>query len=266
MVASGRNGGRRNLGRRPKPRMVLAGGVYWPDEGLFRMLVDYLFENNDAIFAHNPLDEMRRLTLLGFCFKHGILEEYNGSEGMALLHQYRDRLKAAADVTMLGHNVPTKPSSTGTAKNRDVLTQKTAAQRKVQSGGKGNLGEEREAAVAVGQVGRGKPGWRVSRQSGSGCSTDAALTASPAPIIKTHAVDDKDENTSSDGNNDRTMNVGTKITVTSQNDTVKKDDHSAFHDVNTNNTPDVDNETTGRTDETGTAEHINPHAFEGFAG
>jgi hypothetical protein len=246
--------------------MVQAGGVYWPDEGLFRMLVNYLFDNDDAIFAHNPLDEMRRLTLLGFCFKHGFLEEYNGSEGMALLYQYRDRLEAAADATMLGQNVPTKFSApVGEA---DSLVQpKAVPQRKGRSGGKGNpVGKRREAAVAAGPEGPDEPGWRVSRRSGSGYSTDAAITASPPSTIRTNEVDDKDDNASSTGKKDKNTETGTETTVTLQPDTVKRDDQSMFHDVNTDKTPDVDNKTTGRTDETGTAGHINPHAFEGFAG
>lgn len=263
-MASGRNnGGRRNLGRRPKPRMVQAGGVYWPDEGLFRMLVDYLFDNDDAIFAHNPLDEMRRLTLLGFCFKHGFLEEYNGSEGMALLYQYRDRLEAAADATMLGQIVPTKFSAPVAEDNAPVQP-KAEPQRKER---KGNPGRgRREAAVAAGPDGHGEPGWRVSRRSGSGDSTDAAITASPPSTIRPNEVDDKDDNASSTGKKDKNTETGTETTVTLQPDTVKTDDQSMFHDVNTDKTPDVDNKTTGRTDETGTAGHINPHAFEGFAG
>lgn len=212
MVSSGRNSGRRNLGRRPKPRMVLAGGVYWPDEGLFRMLVDYLFENDDAIFAHNPLDEMRRLTLLGFCFKHGILEEYNGSEGMALLYQYRDKLEAAADTAMSGQNVSTKTSSTVT--EGDAPTQKAASHRKKRS------------------VEKGKPA--NGRHEGH--------------------------------DNDKITETMTETSVQSEPNHVKKDDHLIFHDVNTDKTLGVDNKTTGHTDETGTAGHINPHAFEGFAG
>lgn len=255
MVSSGRNSGRRNLGRRPKPRMVLAGGVYWPDEGLFRMLVDYLFENDDAIFAHNPLDEMRRLTLLGFCFKHGILEEYNGSEGMALLYQYRDKLEAAADTAMSGQNVSTKTSSTVT--EGDAPTQKAASHRKKRSVEKGKPANgRREAALVVGAEGRDKPGWRVSRQSGSGYLTDAAITASPSTTVDLHEGHD----------NDKITETMTETSAQSEPNHVKTDDHLIFHDVNTDKTLGVDNKTTGHTDETGTAGHINPHAFEGFAG
>lgn len=262
MAGSGRNGGRRNLGRRPKPRMVLAGGVYWPDEGLFRLLVNYLFENDDAIFAHNPLDEMRRLTLLGFCFKHGILEDYNGSEGMALLYQYRDKLAAAADATMLGQNVPTTENGSGLPQSPHKSQRRSR---------KGSLtGEERrEAAVAVAPEEDGKPGWRVSRRSGSGSSTDAALTASPSQTIGAQTADNKHEQGYSDDvhvtNNDKISKNGTETTVIPYHEPVKTDDQSALHDVNTDNTSD-DNTTTGRSDETGTAKHINPQAFTGFVG
>lgn len=110
--------------------------------------------------------------------------------------------------------------------------------------------------MADGPEGLGRPGWRVSRRPGSGYSTDAAITASPPATIGTDEVD----------YNDKTKDMITETTVPSQLDNVKIDDHSMFDDVNTNKTPDVDNKTTGRTDEAGTAVHINPHAFEGFAG